>query len=137
MVTLNLILKYYIFQNNVGVLIISSTILNCEAKYGGGIRLDKSNSIFLIKRMNVSNCRSTVGNGGALYLVGASGGGNNHVSVVDSTFKGNSAASFGGAIASDRSNRYLTIAGCTIADNTAMQSGTPCIYFLFINRNMK
>lgn len=113
-------------QNNVGLSIINSSVINCEANYGTGLHFDKSNSNILLDRMNVSRCRAVSGNGGGLYLEGT-GGGNERVRIVDSSFVGNSARGFGGAIAADRSNRFLTIAGCTIAQNSAGESGG-CVY---------
>ena len=114
-----------------GLEIVSSTIVKCEAKYGAGIHFDKSNSEVLMKGLNVSYCFSTNGNGGGLYLEGT-GGGNEHVTILETTFHANRASGFGGAISADRSNRYLTIAGCNITQNFAQLSGIDSLIFVVL-----
>jgi hypothetical protein len=63
--------------------------------------------------------------------LGGEAGGNDYIHIVESTFSGNSAAAFGGAISSYRVNRYVTIAGCSIIKNTATLSGKrTCLFIL-------
>ncbi|MBX7105660.1 MAG: right-handed parallel beta-helix repeat-containing protein [Gemmataceae bacterium] len=106
--------------------IADTTISNnsATANGGGAILYASSSSTILIDRSafvgNVSKSTSSSGGGGGLYI--DSFGTATSVTVVNSTFSGNSAAGVGGGIASDLTSPAIVVRNSTIVNNTA--SGT-------------
>jgi predicted outer membrane repeat protein len=107
----------YLDTNNNHFTLKNVFITGCAAKVGGGIALDAENAHFHLVHSRVERC-SALTYGGGINIETA----NSDFSLLRCNLSANS-AKYGGALASNKDNVGLTIAGSIVSGNSAEKSG--------------
>ena len=118
-----------LYNQSGGLLILENVIIqdNIAADDGGGIRNDGTLTIYnSTVSSNTANASSSSTSGGGGLINTTSG----DLTIISSTFSGNTSQKNGGAI---RNDGTLTIVGSTLSGNTAEESGGGLINTVDIN----
>jgi len=108
----------YVGDDHANVSFVGITIENVTAGAGGGVYVGARNEYVNMMSVSVTNGHALSSYGGGVYVFED----NVNVSVLASDFTGCSAVS-GGGVASHTNNSFLSLAGCTVSDSSAVVFG--------------